>query len=547
MWHLLMNASSPLGGGAPKRVNVISVFFVAICTVLPYSIFGLRVAGGSKSNDQQTLRFGMLTYKPVNEVDPARIRTIEEYHYLRSIYSPLVEYSKDGNLVGSLAEKFYWDGTNLVFHLRANAKSSKGDPITAEDAMLSIKRLLILETNSHGNLKRLLCEDQNLDSLYQPCPGLVVENERLVLRFDRQRHYLIPMLANLDFAILPKKSFDHYSLAIIDHFNSSGPYVLIRDDPKLKVVSLKARPEHWLYRPDMPQEVDHVQLIDADGKPLNNTERLDALTSGVVDVLPTFSLFDGKRALKLAKADQNLQLFKTQNIALSAVMFTEKGLQRFSPRQRMAIGKELRSRVAAYFPEPDAVRKPTFEYFPKSGAGQLSDIDFKLIRDEIDSLSTSDCTLTDDSKATLGIPDFSIEFSKQMYGTEGKCYRIVSWNDLKLTTKTGTGSDLPELRTITTDVSFNENFSLLFYTASLGVFPYSEDANQKWLENYMLEENASNRLSMMERLHADLIRHAAIIPLASMPYLAMARKPWKLNFSDTMAGSPLWLISYESF
>ncbi len=498
-----------------------------------------------ESKVQPVLRMAQSGYVSEDRIDPAKIVIVEEYNLVWAIYSPLLEYNNEGQIVGALAERFYWEDNDLVFELRPNHLSSKGDVIDARDVELSLKRILVLGSNTHGNLKQVLCGQNDLESLTSPCPGIeVIGPHKLVLHFDKRRHYIVPMFTNMDFAIIPKAAIDHKTLEIIDHRNSSGPYQIVSSNDVNKEIILKSRKDHWLISDNSPHDVHIKVLMHDDGREFNSLEKVEAIESNLIDVLPTFGFFDSNSALELVRKNNLINLFKTHDIAVAGILFSTSGVERSSPAQRRQLGRIFRHKMANYFAGPNSIRRPSFEYFPRTGAGQLTDADFHELQALLSTSDDSVCNTEGFKKFRIAVHPQSYSLALKIYGEVGECHELVSVSD-PASAVHGSGENQIDARITITDVSFNEDLSLLFYTESVGSFPYGKKANAEWLETYLMEEDKPKRLEMMSKLHKDMLLHSAFIPLASMPYLALSRAPWKLHFSDTMAGSPLWQIKYE--
>ena len=78
-------------------------------------------------------------------LDPHVVTGVPEHNILAALIEGLVaEDPKDLHPVPGVAERWEKseDGLIWTFHLRKNAKWSTGDPVTAEDFVLSYKRML---------------------------------------------------------------------------------------------------------------------------------------------------------------------------------------------------------------------------------------------------------------------------------------------------------------------------------------------------------------------------------------------------------------------
>lgn len=83
-------------------------------------------------------------------LDPHKTSTVAEAHILRDLFEGLVIHDMAGNTVPGVAERWTRsdDGFVYTFHLRANAKWSNGDPVSAEDFVFSLRRIMAPETGS---------------------------------------------------------------------------------------------------------------------------------------------------------------------------------------------------------------------------------------------------------------------------------------------------------------------------------------------------------------------------------------------------------------
>jgi peptide/nickel transport system substrate-binding protein len=77
-------------------------------------------------------------------IDPAKISDYTDYMASVNLYDGLANVDPQGNLTPELASS--WDvapdATSVTFHLRKDAKFQDGSPVTAEDVVYSVERLL---------------------------------------------------------------------------------------------------------------------------------------------------------------------------------------------------------------------------------------------------------------------------------------------------------------------------------------------------------------------------------------------------------------------
>ncbi|MFZ5617321.1 MAG: peptide ABC transporter substrate-binding protein [Pseudomonadota bacterium] len=116
---------------------------------LAFVLLALHVGGLSGAAEAETtLHRG--NGSEIESLDPAKQETIAGLHVVLDAFEGLTDVGPDGDVTGRVAERWEIsaDGKTYVFHLRANAKWSNGDPITAEDYVYSWIRALDPKTKS---------------------------------------------------------------------------------------------------------------------------------------------------------------------------------------------------------------------------------------------------------------------------------------------------------------------------------------------------------------------------------------------------------------
>jgi ABC-type transport system substrate-binding protein len=211
-------------------------------------VLGLGTMLNNKNKEgNMTLRVAFPYAKPLSVYEPTKIHYAPEYIFLENVFSPLIElHQENGDIVQGVADRFEWVGNELHFHIRDGLTTVTGIPITAKDAEFSLKRLLVKSGNTHGNFHDLMCINYEMKTIEDNCPGIRVEGNTLVLAPDERKEFLLPMVAALDFAIIPKGSVDPKTLDIIDYKNTSGPYYVKEDDGKGNI-KLGVNQNHYHY------------------------------------------------------------------------------------------------------------------------------------------------------------------------------------------------------------------------------------------------------------------------------------------------------------
>jgi hypothetical protein len=489
--------------------------------------------------NDKTLKVAFPGYNDSFHYDPSKIHFAHEYIFLENTFSPLVEYSTDGQLVSGVAEKFYWKGTDAYFEIRSDLKTIDGKKIDAYDVELSLKRLLILGGNTHGDLKSLICPNNKITKLTDTCSNMEVKDngKTLVIKFSEIKPFLFPMLAAIDFAIIPKDSIDLKTLKIIDYRNTSGPYYVKKDDPEGNII-LSANPFHYHYSKNMPHE---VYLIPS-GK-TNRKESLDLFLNNKVDHITTTDKVYPVDLIHFASQHKGINIHSTYPIHLYMVVFTNRGLKRFSDEERIKIGKAIKNLfLSLHSNEPEY--KPVNEIFPVFGEGSLNKEQVNDVINKYNKVNEQKVL----EKEILGWDPYNAVIDKyetikqifpklKLIKIQGKIPGLVNYKLEKI--------EEPDFSIRRCDVGFQEDIGLLSYYFSIDFFYLRGEEGKKWLKKYMSIPSKEERLNMLRELHYKTLITGSVIPIAMTPYAAIVRKPWKINFSKYHANNPIWRIQKD--
>ena len=209
---------------------------------------------------ERTLRVAFPVKLKAAAYEPTNISLDHEYIFLENVFSPLVEISKDGSIEPGVAEKMEWIGDELKLTIRKNLKTASGKSITPDDVVFSLKRLLVLSGNTHGNFKDIVCSGVNLKSVDDACPGIRQDSESVYLNAKGRKSFLLPMLGAIDFAVIPKTSVDPKTLKIINFAETSGPYWLAQEDESDGAI-LKLNPHHYFAAKDIAEKIILVPTV----------------------------------------------------------------------------------------------------------------------------------------------------------------------------------------------------------------------------------------------------------------------------------------------
>ena len=195
---------------------------------------------------------------PVLPIDNAALFT------LLQIYDQLIRVSSENLLEPSAAESYEVseDGMTYTFHLRLNGSFADGTPVTSEDVIFTMERLMASENWGH-----LIAEGTTFEA---------PDDHTVVFRMPSPNAALLSNLAIPNASIVPKALVEAEGEAFFESPVGSGPFVLDEWLHGEKLV-LARNPHYW----DAPKPyLDSVvlELISDD-----NTRMLN-FQSGAIDV-----------------------------------------------------------------------------------------------------------------------------------------------------------------------------------------------------------------------------------------------------------------------
>lgn len=220
-------------------------------------ILAAAVGGCSRSTPVSTGdRLGILqvaTSHELADLDPGTNIDVEEDRVLRAIFEGLVRYDENHRLQPATAER--WDvsadGLTWIFHLRPDARWSNGAPVTAQDFVYSVRRLLDPHLGcEQASFAYVLAGARAFNDGRTTDPASVgiaaPDAHTLVFRLDHPCCYLLSILATTAFMPVYPPLVDRYDGAHIRGAGwtragvlvSNGPFALKawRQDSVLSVV-----------------------------------------------------------------------------------------------------------------------------------------------------------------------------------------------------------------------------------------------------------------------------------------------------------------------
>lgn len=506
------------------------LFIIGIIVLIGAIILGEKMLVDEKVKSIN-LKVAFPSRQAVQKYEPTNISLDFEYILLENIYSPLVELDQNGSIEPGIAEKTEWVGNELKLSIRPDLKTMSGRLITAEDVLFSLKRILVLSANTHGNFKDIVCPGVDLKSIEQECDGLRIEGNNVFIKAIGGKTFLLPMLTAIDFAIIPRSSVDPKTLQINNYAETSGIYYVEKQDNEGKVY-LKMNPNHYRATQDIASE---IVLVPTNKEDLNSS--FNMLKNGLVDHLTT---------VDQSRIDQVIQFVQdhkdeyeghvTKKIRVSYLLFTEKGMKELSLAEREFISSNIRDAFNQIYKNKNGFN-PRPEFFPQDSEGSLTTDQSKKLAEQNKSGS-----LKLNKKFKLGLikagdlgmwtnPLSDRLPTAEMYREDN----LPEFKDYK-------EDDQPHAVISATDTGFLEDISLVTYSLNAGMFGMNKSERQKWLALYMSNDNKQDRIKMLKQVHFDALMSSQLVPLMSFPYTALVRKPWKMELSSLYANNQLWRI-----
>lgn len=475
------------------------------------------------------LRIAFPYAKPASAYEPALIHLAPEYIFLENVFSPLVEMEpKNGAIVPGVAEAYRWDNEELHLTIRKDLKTVAGVPITAEDAEFSLKRLLTMPGNTHGNFRELLCGHTDLNSISDHCDGIRSEGGDLILKTTPAgKTFLLPMLVTLDFAIIPRGSVDPKTLKIVDFTNTTGPYYVAKDS-ETGELELKANPNHYHYTKSMPQEIHFVP---------STSSSLEAFKAGRVDYISTVDTARADEVIEFSRSNSEAVLHTTMNIRSFILTFTRRGQKEISPEQRFVLGKKIRQALWDKLSGKNGYEK-SMQFFPIFGEGALDQERMENVTRKFEVNSVSPSGPLRMALVRLGNPEAFVSAIKSAIPAIEAYDSPKNPNFMKFATI----EEEPHLILSGPDTGFQEDIGLITYSLNAGYFGMTETERKAWLMRYMDTLEKADRIDQLKSLHESVISTPVIVPLLVAPYAAIARKPWRIGLSQLHANNQLWLI-----
>ena len=165
-------------------------------------------------------------------LDPHLVQDAASYFYVSQIFSGLVAFDRDLNIVADLAETWEIEdgGKTYIFHLRGDARFHDGRPVTAQDFKYSIERAADRATGfqtARVYLDDILGVTDKLAGLAREVRGVDVIDERtLRIRIDAPKPYFLAKMTSATAFVVDRDNVEAGGHNWSRNPNGTGPFKL---------------------------------------------------------------------------------------------------------------------------------------------------------------------------------------------------------------------------------------------------------------------------------------------------------------------------------
>ncbi len=453
------------------------------------------------------------------DIDPAKIDNLTKAILVDNLYARLVT-DDDGKVRSWLAKKIYI--VENVIHVELNKnKTSLGEAITSADVEATLKRLLILDTNSHAKLNKFLKCEKKISKITDSCDSIKIIDDmsfQLTAETNTKAQILLKILSATEYGIVPKNAVDPISLQIMSNENTTGAYQFNKNDNTLY------RNKYFIAESDY---FEKIRIVGTD----SSADLIDLFLKNELDIIPT-PINLNKISAKNIVDSKNFNIFYTDKIKLFMINFGPRMISNFSASERHHIIKNIQKLMVEKFSFP-LETEPTDQFLSKNGTGNLTVKQKNTIKEASES-------------GSIEPHDF---FEFQSYHGLEKSMEILSEIpkiNLKFGDQFPPEEDFekrPDAYYMMGDISFDEDYTLLSYYLTNRIVAVDTKTADEVLTKFLKTKDESERSKQVNQLHFKIINEALVGPLAIAPYSIVTRKPYSCNQSKMSASTKLWLIS----
>lgn len=220
--------------------------------------------------------------------DPTQIGTANEWWFLNHLSSSLLHYNhKENRFEPLLAESWSINENDYTLTLRNDIQFHDSTPITANDLISSLKRILIRKTSSHFPIWKYIIGCDKLRKISDECHGIEKINDHSVRFRLSQRSESLLLLFSSPEGGLWKSEDISLDASILDPKHFSGPYYLHgKNEDNLVLIKNKFNPHQKKY----PFAPEKILVANSGGEKLNDDLKAGNIDAAIKVVRPLESV-----------------------------------------------------------------------------------------------------------------------------------------------------------------------------------------------------------------------------------------------------------------
>jgi len=432
----------------------------------------------------------------IQKIDPINIRLVEDYLILENIYSPLISF--DGNeITYLLAEEIKWIGNDVLIKMKKGLLDSQGNPITCKDLYKSLERMFKIKNPSHVKLTEMtISNDFNI------AVQLINDDNAVILKMKKKFHFFIPMLAQIDFAVIPNKALDE-SLNIKSLLTTSGPFYLDIESGLKMIKNL-----NYIRKSNYPDQIELAAVSKIENSEVDR-----------FDLIPSF--FPLQNEIDLSN---NFNIQKTVPMKVWKLVFTPNGLINFDKEQRYYISNLIWSKSTSVFKD-------------KILTAQIyqNDSVFSLSQAEVSKIKAEYLKFQKPIKQTIkiGVSISRLDHYRNILQDEN--ISIIGFSTLDELNNF-------DLVLMNQDVGYEESAAFISYSLQSPFFGVDKVDASMFLKKYLDEDNMQKRIEIIKDISRYIFDRATIIPLYFEEYVTRYKKHLIVQNSKNTANLQLWKV-----
>ncbi len=263
-----------------------------------------------------TLIIAMDTSDAVS-MDPARAYEFTSCFVVNQLYDKLVDFELPDlvNVKPEVAEK--WDiskdGKVWTFHIRKGIKFASGNPLTADDVVYSLQRVIKLKQTASWVLTQFVSKPEQIQKVDDYTVKITLDKPVAPSFFLATLTFTTSSVVDKQVVEAHAKNGDMGSDWMTDHSAGSGPFILEKWDREAEIV-LKANPHYW--KPGQPA----VKKVIIKHVP-EPTDQLLLIKKGDVDIVTDLTAeqvkqVEGTPGINVIKVERTHIVYLGMNVAV---------------------------------------------------------------------------------------------------------------------------------------------------------------------------------------------------------------------------------------